>query len=119
VTSGTLIAAAAAAGTPIRDQRVVFLGGGSAGCGIAEKIIALMVDDGLSETEARRRIFMVDRFGLLTDEMPNLLDFQRELVTPSQYRPLGYRGGPAVADGCRTQRPPYRADRRVRPAGAV
>ncbi len=35
VTSGTLIAAAA--GTPIRDQRVVFLGGGSAGCGIAEK----------------------------------------------------------------------------------
>lgn len=41
-----------------------------------------MVDDGLSETEARRRIFMVDRFGLLTDQMPNLLDFQRELVTP-------------------------------------
>ena len=82
VTSGTLIAAAAAAGTPLRDQRVVFLGGGSAGCGIAEKIIALMVDDGLSETEARRRIFMVDRFGLLTDQMPNLLDFQRELVTP-------------------------------------
>ena len=80
VTSGTLIAAAA--GTPLRDQRVVFLGGGSAGCGIAEKIIALMVDDGLSETEARRRIFMVDRFGLLTDQMPNLLDFQRELVTP-------------------------------------
>lgn len=82
VTSGTLIAAAAAAGTSLRDQRVVFLGGGSAGCGIAEKIIALMVDDGLSETEARRRIFMVDRFGLLTDEMPNLLNFQRELVTP-------------------------------------
>ncbi len=82
VTSGTLIAAAAAAGTPIRDQRVVFLGGGSAGCGIAEKIIALMVDDGLSQEEARRRIFMVDRFGLLTDEMPNLLDFQRDLVTP-------------------------------------
>ncbi len=41
-----------------------------------------MVDDGLSREEARRRIFMVDRFGLLTDEMPNLLDFQRDLVTP-------------------------------------
>lgn len=89
MTSGTLIAAAAAAGTPLRDQRVVFLGGGSAGCGIAEKIIALMVDDGLSETEARRRIFMVDRFGLLTDEMPNLLDFQRELVTPEPVSPTG------------------------------
>ncbi len=34
------------------------------------------------QEEARRRIFMVDRFGLLTDEMPNLLDFQRDLVTP-------------------------------------
>jgi malate dehydrogenase (oxaloacetate-decarboxylating) len=82
VTTGTLIAAAAVAGTRMRDQRVVFLGGGSAGCGIAEKIIALMVDDGLSEEEARSKVFMVDRFGLLTDEMPNLLDFQQRLVTP-------------------------------------
>lgn len=81
VTSGTLIAAAHAAGTRVRDQRVVFLGSGSAGCGIAAKIIALMVDDGLTEAEARRRIFMVDRFGLLTDDMPNLLDFQQNLVT--------------------------------------
>ncbi|WP_194205951.1 NAD-dependent malic enzyme [Superficieibacter sp. 1612_C1] len=81
VTSGTLIAAAHAAGTRVRDQRVVFLGSGSAGCGIAAKIVALMVDDGLTEAEARRRIFMVDRFGLLTDDMPNLLDFQQNLVT--------------------------------------
>jgi malate dehydrogenase (oxaloacetate-decarboxylating) len=81
VTSGTLIAAAHAAGTRIRDQRVVFLGSGSAGCGIAEKIVALMVEDGLTETEARSRIFMVDRFGLLTDDMTNLLDFQKNLLT--------------------------------------
>ncbi len=81
VTSGTLIAAAHAAGTRLRDQRVVFLGSGSAGCGIAEKIITLMVADGLTEAEARRNIFMVDRFGLLTDDMPNLLDFQQNLVT--------------------------------------
>ena len=81
VTAGTLIAAAHAAGTRIRDQRVVFLGSGSAGCGIAEKIVALMVDDGLTEAEARSRIFMVDRFGLLTDDMTNLLDFQKNLLT--------------------------------------
>jgi malate dehydrogenase (oxaloacetate-decarboxylating) len=45
------------------------------------KIVALMVDDGLTESEARRRIFMVDRFGLLTDDMTNLLDFQKKLLT--------------------------------------
>jgi malate dehydrogenase (oxaloacetate-decarboxylating) len=43
--------------------------------------VALMVDDGLTESEARRRIFMVDRFGLLTDDMTNLLDFQKNLLT--------------------------------------
>lgn len=82
VTTGTLIAASQAAGMRLRDLRVVFLGSGSAGCGIAEKIIALMVDDGLTPDEARNNIFMIDRFGLLTDDMPNLLDFQQKLVTP-------------------------------------
>ena len=81
VTAGTLIAAAHAAGTRVRDQRVAFLGSGSAGCGIAEKIVALMMDDGLTEAEARSRVFMVDRFGLLTDDMTNLLDFQKNLLT--------------------------------------
>lgn len=82
VTLGTLIAASHTAGVNLQDQRIVFLGGGSAGCGIAEKIIAYMVSTGLSEEQARRRVFMVDRFGLLTDDMPNLLDFQQKLVTP-------------------------------------
>ncbi|MGY5955662.1 Malate dehydrogenase (Oxaloacetate-decarboxylating) [Kosakonia sp. BK9b] len=81
VTSGTLMAASQAAGTRLRDQRVVFLGSGSAGCGIADKIMALMVADGLTPQQARDNIFMIDRFGLLTDDMPNLLDFQQNLVT--------------------------------------
>ena len=68
----------------MQDQRIVFLGGGSAGCGIAEKIIAYMVSTGLSEAQARGRVFMVDRFGLLTDDMPNLHDFQQKLVTPRE-----------------------------------
>lgn len=89
VTTGTLIAASQAAGMRLRDLRVVFLGSGSAGCGIAEKIIALMVDDGLTPEEARNNIFMIDRFGLLTDDMPNLLDFQQKLVTPLVLSPTG------------------------------
>ncbi|GKX54380.1 NAD-dependent malic enzyme [Leminorella grimontii] len=80
VTLGSLIAASRAAESQLKDQTVVFLGAGSAGCGIAEQIIAQMIAEGLSETEARARIFMVDRFGLLTDQMPTLLDFQAKLV---------------------------------------
>ncbi|MFU2318903.1 NAD-dependent malic enzyme [Rahnella sp. PCH160] len=81
VTLGCLIAASHAAGTQLRDQRVTFLGAGSAGCGIAEKIIAQMIAEGATEDEARGQVFMVDRFGLLTDDMPNVLGFQRKLVT--------------------------------------
>ncbi|MBI0455533.1 oxaloacetate-decarboxylating malate dehydrogenase, partial [Dickeya dianthicola] len=71
------------AGSQLRDQTVAFLGAGSAGCGIAEQIIAQMKSEGLSDEEARARVFMVDRFGLLTDKLPNLLDFQSKLVQKS------------------------------------
>ncbi|WON78122.1 NAD-dependent malic enzyme [Serratia sp. UGAL515B_01] len=83
VTLGSLIAASRAAGSQLREQTVTFLGAGSAGCGIAEQIIAQMKSEGLSEEEARARVFMVDRFGLLTDKLPNLLDFQSKLVQKS------------------------------------
>ena len=80
MTVGTLIAASRAAGSQLSYQKIVFLGAGSAGCGIAEQIIAQTQREGLSEELARSRVFMVDRFGLLTDGMPNLLPFQTKLV---------------------------------------
>ncbi len=83
VTLGCLLAASRAAGKRLRDQTVVFLGAGSAGCGIAEQIVAEMRAEGLSEDQARARVLMVDRYGLLTDKMANLLDFQQRLVQRS------------------------------------
>ncbi|WP_413528399.1 NAD-dependent malic enzyme [Rahnella inusitata] len=83
VALGSLIAASKAAGGKLSDQTVAFLGAGSAGCGIAEQIVAQMKSEGLSEEEARGRVFMVDRFGLLTDKLPNLLDFQSKLTQKS------------------------------------
>ncbi|MDU6924226.1 NAD-dependent malic enzyme [Franconibacter helveticus 513] len=80
VTVGTLIAASRAAGSQLSEQKIVFLGAGSAGCGIAEQIIAQTQREGLTEAQARQKVFMVDRFGLLTDNMPNLLPFQTKLV---------------------------------------
>ncbi len=80
VSVGCLIAASRAAGKQLRDQTITFLGAGSAGCGIAEQIITQMVAEGLTDAEARKRVFMVDRFGLITENQPNLLDFQRKLA---------------------------------------
>ena len=80
VSVATLIAASRAAGKHLKDQTVAFLGAGSAGCGIAEQIVAQMMFEGLTEEQARARVLMVDRFGLITENQPNLLDFQRKLA---------------------------------------
>ncbi|HCG8757238.1 TPA: NAD-dependent malic enzyme [Vibrio parahaemolyticus] len=80
VTVGSLLAACKAAGTQLSKQSITFLGAGSAGCGIAEAIIAQMVSEGISDEKARSQVYMVDRWGLLQEGMPNLLDFQQRLV---------------------------------------
>ncbi|MBL4580500.1 MAG: NAD-dependent malic enzyme [Gammaproteobacteria bacterium] len=83
VTLGTLLSACRKKGEALCDQQIVFVGSGSAGCGIAELIINAMVIEGLTDAQARARVFMVDRFGLLTEGMTDLLDFQERLVQPS------------------------------------
>ncbi|MDE3270777.1 NAD-dependent malic enzyme [Pseudoalteromonas sp. G4] len=80
VTVGSLLAACRVKGEALSSQKVVFVGAGSAGCGIAEQIIAQMVSEGISEAQARSQIFMVDRFGLLTEGMSDLRDFQEVLT---------------------------------------
>ncbi|MDC9725018.1 MAG: NAD-dependent malic enzyme [Gammaproteobacteria bacterium] len=80
VTVGTLLAACSSKGEKLSEQRVAFVGAGAAGCGIAEQIVAQMCAEGISEQQARSQIFMVDRYGLLTDDMPEVLDFQRALA---------------------------------------
>lgn len=80
VTVGTLMAACKARGEQLKDQRIAFVGAGSAGCGIAEQIIAQIISEGVDDTVARAKVFMVDRFGLLLDNMPNLVSFQNPLV---------------------------------------
>ncbi|MGQ3888078.1 NAD-dependent malic enzyme [Legionella sp. CNM-1927-20] len=80
IATGTLLSAVQVTRIPLREQRIAILGAGTAGCGIAELIIHAMIEDGLSEKEARKRIFMVDRNGLLLDEMKDLLPFQRKLT---------------------------------------
>ncbi len=80
VTVGTLLAACKATERSLGDQRIVFVGAGSAGCGIAKQIVAHMVKLGLNETQALSQIFMINRQGLLTTDSDGLLDFQKSFA---------------------------------------
>lgn len=80
VTLGTLLAACKKKGELLKDQRLVFVGAGSAGCGIAELIVAAMVAQGIDDAQARSQVFMVDRDGLLLEGASGLMDFQQQLV---------------------------------------
>lgn len=82
IATGTLLAAAHVTGLHLRDMKVAVVGGGSAGCGISNLIMHAMMEDGLSETEAHSRFFIVDRYGLLVEGMQNLLPFQKPFMQP-------------------------------------
>jgi malate dehydrogenase (oxaloacetate-decarboxylating) len=71
------------AGGRMRDQKIVVFGAGTAGCGIADLIRNVMVADGLSPEEAARGFWCVDRHGLLTDDVRDLRDFQRQYARPA------------------------------------
>lgn len=77
VTVGTLLAACHAQKSSFKDHRVLFVGAGSAGCGIASQIVAHMIKDGLSEQQALSQVYLISRQGLLTESMDSLLNFQR------------------------------------------
>ena len=72
-----ILAASRITGTKLTDQRLLFLGGGSAGTGIAELISLAMAREGLDIAEARRRNALFDINGLLVSSRTDLADFQR------------------------------------------
>ncbi|RUO27924.1 NAD-dependent malic enzyme [Aliidiomarina sedimenti] len=80
VTVGTLLAACKVKNQKLSEQKIVFVGAGSAGCGIAEQIIDQMIAEGISDAQARSQVYMVDRYGLLVNGMQGLRDFQQALV---------------------------------------
>jgi malate dehydrogenase (oxaloacetate-decarboxylating)(NADP+) len=61
----------------LRDQRILFLGAGSAGIGIANLIVAAMQEKGLSRDAARGRVSMFDVDGLLEPSRAGLSEAQR------------------------------------------
>jgi malate dehydrogenase (oxaloacetate-decarboxylating) len=80
VAAGALLAAVKVTGQPITEQRIAIVGAGSAGCGIGALLLRVLVDAGLTEAEACRRFYALDRDGLLVDGTPGIFDSQRPFV---------------------------------------
>ncbi|HEX4065331.1 MAG TPA: NAD-dependent malic enzyme [Acidobacteriaceae bacterium] len=84
VVLATLLAAMKAAGTKLADQRVAILGFGSAGIGIADLLVKALQEEGLSEQEARARIYALGRPGLLVEGAEGIHEEQKDYVRPSR-----------------------------------
>jgi malate dehydrogenase (oxaloacetate-decarboxylating) len=80
ITTGTLLAAVRATGRPLKDQRIAMFGSGSAGIGIGDLLIAAMEEEGLSEAEARQRIYAFNRYGLLVEGCEGIRPGQEPLL---------------------------------------
>lgn len=74
---GAILAAIKLTGIELINQKIVIVGAGSAGCGIAELIKSIMMEKGLSEKEAYNRFYLIDKNGLLFSNNPSLLPFQK------------------------------------------
>ena len=107
-------------GTRWRDQRVVILGGGTAGVGIADQIRDQMARDGLEAGQATRQIWIVDLPGLLAEDMgEGLLDYQRPYARPTD-EVSGWATTPVAVDPSAAIRwPEMAALRQARAASGI
>lgn len=96
VSLAAVLSAVKASGVPLSEHRVVVFGAGTAGIGIADQVRDAMVRVGVSEEESYKRFWCIDRNGLVTDNMEDLLDFQmpyaRKAAEVSEWKENGVMG---------------------------
>ena len=97
VALGAILGAVKVAGRPLKEQQVVMLGAGSAGIGVADLLRAAMRDAGLSDEEARRRFWFVDKDGLLHSGRTDLSAEQRVYAQPHERVSAWASGGSGIA----------------------
>ncbi len=99
VTLAAVVSAMRVCGTPLRNQRIVIFGTGTAGIGIADFIRDAMVREGLSEEAASRRFWCLDSQGLLTDDMGDRLRDYHETYARTAAEVKGWRRDDGSAIG--------------------
>src|ERR1700747_25699 len=89
VALGATIGAVKVTGKSLKDQQIVMFGAGSAGIGVADGLRAAMVEDGLSEQEARSRFWVIDKDGLLHSGRKDLTP-EQSVYAQSESRVSGW-----------------------------
>jgi malate dehydrogenase (oxaloacetate-decarboxylating) len=110
ITLAAAVSAVRVCGSPMRNQRVVILGAGTAGVGIADQIRDAMTREGLSREDASARFWLVDAAGLLSDDMGDRLqDYQQPYARPAdevkRWKGNGSEAGIELAEVVRQVRP--------------
>ncbi|MGW4730992.1 NAD-dependent malic enzyme [Streptomyces shenzhenensis] len=77
ITLAAALSAVKVSGVPMRDQKLVVFGAGTAGVGIADQLRDAMIRDGADPGQATAQVWLIDKQGLLTRDMTDLRDFQR------------------------------------------
>lgn len=77
ITLAAALSAVKVSGVPMRDQKLVVFGAGTAGVGIADQLRDAMIRDGADPERATAQVWLTDKQGLLTQDMTDLRDFQK------------------------------------------
>ena len=80
-----IIAAMRITGGALEDQKLLFLGAGEAGIGIADVFVAALRKEGMSEDEARKRCWFVDSRGLLCEGRDNIAEHKAPYAHKHEY----------------------------------
>ena len=94
ITLAALLAAVRVTGVPMREQKLLVFGAGTAGVGIADQIHDAMVRGGASPEQATAQVWLIDKQGLLTSDMTDLRDYQQPYArSPEEVKGWASSGG--------------------------
>ena len=95
ITLAAALSAVKVTGVPMRQQKLLVFGAGTAGVGIADQIHDAMIRDGASPEQARSQVWLVDKQGLLISDMTDLRDYQQPYArNPAEVTGWAAGGGP-------------------------